>query len=676
MGIRIRHLELLAMTGDGPFGVSIPFENGLTVLSAPNTSGKSTCAMGILYALGLEGMLGPSHMPPFPASMTDKLMYENKQREVVSSRVRLEIENDKGEFITLQRMVLADLSTRQLINVELGPAITAPKEYDRRDFYVRTGGSATTELGFHAFLAKFAGYDLPMVNGADGSRVPLYLECLCPYFFVDQISGWRDVKARMPTFLRIPEMAKRGFEFTLTLDVLLREVERQSLLQQEHKLTLEWSGELESGKRQFQNTGVMIEGIPEKPEPIWPPTPVPRLLVTDGKAWFSFSDFVVGIQDQLIQIRTKALPSATQTSEAIIDDLRKAENLLAAAQQSFEELASDVRSERAQVIAIDERLTVLREDMRKYQNAKRLKDRGGFSQMKVVEGICPTCNQPIKDALLDQDRPANPMSLEDNIAFLHDQVETFQEMREESRSALTAKEKQFETIRNSVVELSALVRDYKRMLRSDGEAPSAAAIREELQLEQRLETLTEAQKVLETLVSKFADMAKRWTVIQSRLKVIVSSGLSEEDSAKLTRLNKLYLQQLGEYGFSSYPLAEISLSPESYRPTVNQYEMGLTSASDAIRSIWAYLLGMLEVARSFKTNHIGFIVFDEPKQQSAADFSFAALLTRAATSKAKGQQVIFSTSEKRERLDDMLKNLDCKYIKFDGKMLTPMPQPK
>jgi hypothetical protein len=70
----------------------------------------------------------------------------------------------------------------------------------------------------------------------------------------------------------------------------------------------------------------------------------------------------------------------------------------------------------------------------------------------------------------------------------------------------------------------------------------------------------------------------------------------------------------------------------------------------------------------------GCIVFDEPKQQSAADFSFAALLKRAATSKARGQQVIFSTSEKRERLDEMLKGLDCKYIKFDGKMLTPMPK--
>lgn len=50
-------------------------------------------------------------------------------------------------------------------------------------------------------------------------------------------------------------------------------------------------------------------------------------------------------------------------------------------------------------------------------------------------------------------------------------------------------------------------------------------------------------------------------------------------------------------------------------------DLGITSASDAIRVVWAYLLGMLEVARVKDTNHPEFLVFDEPKQQMAT-FSF------------------------------------------------------
>jgi len=672
MGIRIRHLELLAMTAEGPFGVRIPFENGLTVISAPNTSGKSTCSIAILYALGLEGMLSPSHTPPFPAAMMDKLLYGDKQLEVVSSQVRLEIENDAGEFATLQRMILASTKIRQLVRVEFGRAITNPGKYAESDYYVRTSGSATTDLGFHAFLAEFAGLDLPWVNSADGGRVPLYLECLFPYFFVEQISGWRDIKSRMPTYLRIPEMAKRSFEFILKFDVLLREVERQALLQDEQKLKQEWGNELNNARRQLQGAGAILEGIPHQPAAIWPPTPSPSLLVTDGQEWFPFNEFQNSAQSLLYHIRTEALPTAEQASETILEELRVAENRLADSQQLFEDLASDIRAERSQVVAIDERLSALREDMQNYQNAKRLEARTGLFKMPVAKGLCPTCNQPIKDALLPQDRPANPMSIEENLAFLRDQIKTFQEMRHESLTALEAKGKQLAILRDEVANRSAILRDHKRMLRSDAQAPSAAAIRAELQLEQRLQSLSRTQETFSEILSIFESIAVRWTENQAKLKAIASRGLSETDMAKLDRLKRLFLEQLEEYGFSSYVRAEIGISPESYRPTLDNNELGVTSASDAIRVIWAYLLGILEVARSSVTNHIGFLVFDEPKQQSAADLSFDALLKRAATSKRFGQQVICATSEKRERLDTMLEGLDCQYIKFDGKMLKPL----
>ena len=93
-----------------------------------------------------------------------------------------------------------------------------------------------------------------------------------PIFFVEHISGWRDVKARMPTYLQIPEMAKRSFEYILEFDVLTREVERQSLIQAENKIRQRWMIELESSKRQFHGTGVMFEGISDGPAANWPPT--------------------------------------------------------------------------------------------------------------------------------------------------------------------------------------------------------------------------------------------------------------------------------------------------------------------------------------------------------------------------------------------------------------------
>jgi len=101
------------------------------------------------------------------------------------------------------------------------------------------------------------------------------------------------------------------------------------------------------------------------------------------------------------------------------------------------------------------------------------------------------------------------------------------------------------------------------------------------------------------------------------------------------------------------------------------------SASDQIRSVWAYLLGILEVGQSFDDiNHPGLLIFDEPRQQSAKDVTFASLLTYAARMARKASasgadcQVIFATSENRERLTSWLPE-DSNLMVFEGLLLRP-----
>jgi len=94
-----------------------------------------------------------------------------------------------------------------------------------------------------------------------------------------------------------------------------------------------------------------------------------------------------------------------------------------------------------------------------------------------------------------------------------------------------------------------------------------------------------------------------------------------------------------------------------------------------VRTIWAYLLGMMELARTEKTNHPGLLVFDEPRQQSAQNVTFRELLKRAATSFLHRQQVIFFTSEDPHQLETGLAGLNHTLINFDGRLLHPVPEP-
>ncbi len=65
--------------------------------------------------------------------------------------------------------------------------------------------------------------------------------------------------------------------------------------------------------------------------------------------------------------------------------------------------------------------------------------------------MCPTCHQEIKDALLPQERSATPMTLEENIAFIRDQIATFARMRRDSLEVLEAKEKQRSAISDRIM---------------------------------------------------------------------------------------------------------------------------------------------------------------------------------------------------------------------------------
>lgn len=58
MKLRINALRLTLATNKGPYGVTAAFDGGLNVIRAENTSGKSAIMNSILYALGLEILVG------------------------------------------------------------------------------------------------------------------------------------------------------------------------------------------------------------------------------------------------------------------------------------------------------------------------------------------------------------------------------------------------------------------------------------------------------------------------------------------------------------------------------------------------------------------------------------------------------------------------------------------
>ena len=149
--------------------------------------------------------------------------------------------------------------------------------------------------------------------------------------------------------------------------------------------------------------------------------------------------------------------------------------------------------------------------------------------------------------------------------------------------------------------------------------------------------------------------------------------LSQQDKKKVSDLEFSLTTQLAQYGFSSIEPSAVKISQENYRPTYEGFDLGFNlSASDMIRTIWAYLYGLLEVDRQHQTNHLGFLLLDEPRQQQADKVSFGEFAKRASNTSEFGQQVIFMTSEDENTVKSMLQTAKYQYRSFAGKMIQPL----
>src|SRR6516165_1565937 len=218
-----------------------------------------------------------------------------------------------------------------------------------------------------------------------------------------------------------------------------------------------------------------------------------------------------------------------------------------------------------------------------------------------------------------------------------------------------------------VNETNARLRALRADLVAPSHSPSTAAIEERLRTEARLQMLEYVQQLFEQHKISLISLAERYADLLSARRELPDDRLTAGDRAKLDRLTFLIRQQADQYGFSTFAPKEIDISPENFRPQKEGFEIGFElSASDAIRLKWAYHLALMELSRTESTNHPGFVVFDEPRQQATREISFQSLLERASVAKASKQQVIFATSESRERLSDFLATIDCNFLAFDG----------
>lgn len=670
VNLKVRRLRLRAQTGQGLFGADIPFSNGLMVVRAENSRGKSTAVQSILFALGLERMITTRPTSALTSAMRDRLIYDpatKAETSVVSSRVTVEIEGLNGEVATVTRWVVDDNLGPNLVRVQHAAIDDIMPETPVDDYYVGRQGGASRERGFHVWLAGFLGWAMPELPAREGRTSQLYMEQVFPLLFVEQRRGWGGIQAQMPAFSGVTEVRKRAVEFLLALEVGQHELTRQRLRSEEAELASKWHVSVAAFGQSLTGSGLKALGLPERLQTTWPDENHPaEISVSLGDdTWQSLDEYMATASAELARLDApETIPTVDpDISGRIIETLDAARQVRALDLALREELFRD----ETELRSIGHRIDSLAEDLRQHQDIVVLQDLGS-SVTEQLASDCPVCHQHLPASLLPGDVPT--MTASESVEYIKKQIDLFEAMRADADQAASAKRERWVALRQRGDALNLQVQALRDDLTSSiGGATSAKDAATRVQLRDRLQRFEGVIERFDELQIHLEGLANEAATVKAELKALPKDELSDEDQKKLRALHRSFVDQLRAYDFGSFKNDMVQIGNDDYLPRRDDFDLQADiSASDSVRVIWAYLLGLLEVGEQFDTNHPGFVVFDEPKQQSAKDLSFAALLKRASGG-GPNRQVIFATSEPLETLNAMLDDVQHTLYVVDGYLL-------
>lgn len=674
--LRLKRLLLCSVTGAGTFEADLPFADGFNVIHADNTSGKSTCLNAVIYALGLEGIWGSGDKIPLTSALTTRIAAPNdEEHEVLESFCMLEFEGADGVRRTVRRFVKHSSKDGKLIECWEAPmdSVLGGTASAARPFYVRRSHAATREAGFHAILPEWMGWKLPEVATYQGGRSLLYLELLFPYFFVEQKRGWQPTHLRMPGYLGIREPDRRAFEYILDLDAGERELRLQKLRAEQTEISTAWSHALASFRARSRQESVSMSGLPETPVDEWPLTPEPLLTVDEivsGKATASLlPQWLNHVRQQLREWEWVETPKVSSVSADLEHSLQVTEKELQETIALGHRAADQESRLMVERSAVQTRIAAVEIDIGRYDDVRILTGLGVTQGLEIAADRCPTCRKPLGGVLISVEN-AEVADVPSTLEALKEQKVALGALRNRLDADIRGQQQLLRSTQDKANQLRDAIRIHRRTLRASSDAPSEEHLRRRLVLEQRLQRVESIEIQWEGLLGELEELAKNYKRVTSELALLRKEERSAGDSEKLRTLNSLVQRQLREYGFKTCDPAEVAISTETYRLVMNGLDLGIDmSASDQIRSVWAYLLAILDLG-SHRTRHPGFLIFDEPRQQSTKDVSFEALLAQAARVSSNDLQVIFATSENIERLRRWLPT-GTNLVVTHGRMLKP-----
>ncbi|NWD65603.1 AAA family ATPase [Pseudomonas sp. IPO3774] len=698
MGIAlfIKCIKIAIETTDGPFGFLAKFDRNLNIIRGRNSSGKSTIVHSILYALGMEELLGAQNSDALTYVLKDHVEFDQEKHGITRSMVIMELESN-GKTITVTRKIKEAGVNPKLVEIQECAALTEGETAPILYRFLHDGGSAQIREGFYTYLEEFLGLKLPMVPHTNGKQVKLYLQYIFAAMAIEQKRGWTDYIANLPYF-GVREARIKIVDFLVGTNVFEMDAKRARLDHESLMLNTSWQDVYRTITNDALKNSIKVQNLPRSPT---------VEFLSDGVTYHKTTLQGLVNLDQFKSNQIQALHKLTQ-DELKWKDALPAETLKIVEQETnnlqelsvaYESCLGELTLHRAARNANAFHQRQAEEELSKNKAAQKLIRYGASLKLETAKDVCPACYQNIGHSLTDLHESTPHMDIETNIAYLQSQIKMLERDTAGIEQSLKETTVVSEELAKRIITSKARLRALKADLTTNS-VVSKANLRQQLQIEMSIEEISQFLQRNEELLERLVELSAQFSKNQEDRAALPKDHYSEDDLAKYELFAKIFRSNVSSFDYHSAPVNDIKFNVENLLPELAKIELREiykkdfsedkkasasstsktssniareSSASDFVRLIWSYIVTLYQTSAHFTVNgnHPGFILMDEPGQHSMATKSQLALLQKLSSEKNLQSIVAASFDDSEAAYREATHNVQFKLIHLGDKAIVP-----
>lgn len=662
-------ISLIAYESDDPeslqkFGRNLDFSSGLNLVVGDNTSGKTTLVECLFYALGMEELIeGKSGTRSLDKAVREQFLCGNTNRherawQVKQSYVRLQLSNSTHESITIMRYIQSFDSKRpDVLYVWRTPMIDIKRDLDKKEYYVHNQGDHNEDcnVGFYAFLADFAGLPIIKVPARNKDYTLLYMQTLFSAAYIEQKRGWSDFFANIRSF-NIMNPKQRLVEYIMDYRPNEKLINKIKLSERKKSLEKSWENKVVALNNYLAYSGLYMEGLGADLGKM-------KTALTDLRIVYRLKNAELDIYLNELQKRIDSLEEKqnTELTNCKNEQYFEALKIYEGHKDEYDKFCIKLVNENDKLSTITKQVQYIDAEINRYRSLRRVNNVITTLDVK----ICPICHQKMP---LEHNHDINVLTSDEidesiNVlvmqkSFLSPIIKNLEEMVSNMKLNKQYLDRQLRK-EKAEIEMLASLHDI---------ALNPLSTSEQFELVENKSQLASFAAIKDYVKKQIQDLEsvkRSYCEVCNELKEKKNKGHEEQPIAKQLSAFKDLLRK---FGYTSNSIANSVYFKEDkttyqYLPVITHNDGGEeeirsdSSASDFIRSIWAYYLTLLK----FGNHHPGFLVMDEPCQHSMKEDSLLHLFE--VCSQIKDRQVILfcssqpKTEESKEKDDNIEENV-------------------